>query len=238
MNLQQRGAKQTEQTVRQLGNTMKQRTQNRRQKLQPQQQLKLDKSTVVNTKTKLVELSNSQQSQEKLKRTRKFSQTEIPKCKQPVNNSSVSVISFDDLPLAMSASASPEPPFHQRRSSRNKNIVLLYDEDDKTSKEVSAHLGIALPVLAKYELTTDTIQKHEEDQRQESGDHGSHPDGDTPEEDSEKTVSTITPRLLQEHDENQNEVQNKGLHVIQWLSDLNNQEIESHSLDPSSERKT
>ena len=231
MSLQQRGTKQAQQTVQQLGNTMKQRTQNRRQK-QPQQQLKMDKNTAKNTKTKtsqLVELSNSQQSQEKLKRTRKFSQTELPKRKQPVNNSSVSVISFDDLPLAMSASASPEPPFHQRRPSRNKNIVLLYDEDDKTSKEVSAHLGIALPVLAKYELTTDTLQKHAEDQRQESGDHGSHPDGDIPEEDSEKTVSTITPRLLQEHDDNQNEVQNKGLHVIQWLSDLNNQETESQS---------
>ncbi len=146
------------------------------------------------------------------KRTRKLSlQAEVPKMSKQLHNS----ISCDDIPLSMSAS--PEP---YKSPVRNKNIVLLYDEDDKTSKEISqpSNLGVALPILAKYELTIETLQKQE-------GQDGNVGRGE-PSSDHDKQCATITPRLLQEHDDNQNEVQNKGLHVIKWLSDLEENSID------------
>lgn len=148
MNYQSKRGKQSQQAkMRQLGNTIKQRSQKSQQQKQTN---KVDKNELNTSKTK--PKSNNglhcRESQTKLKRPRTLSQNELSKTKQPViNSSSTSVLSFDDIPLAMSASATPEPPFHQR--SRNKNIVFLYDEGNKTSKEVSGHLGIALPVLAK-----------------------------------------------------------------------------------------
>ncbi|XP_072025821.1 uncharacterized protein [Amphiura filiformis] len=198
-----------------INGLMQQRTRRRGQKqhnghLVDTSITEITKSNDNNQQKLNLRVGTRQNNQEKLKRTRKTSQTEIPKISKPINNS----LSCDDIPLSMSAS--PEPPY--RSAQRNKNIVLMYDEDDKTSKEVSqpANLGIALPILAKYELTIDTLQKHEVERHKDT-------EAEQTSSDDKKSVA-ITPRLLQDHDDNQNEVQNKGLHVIQWLSDLESNE--------------
>lgn len=95
-------------------------------------------------------------------------------------------------------------------SVRNKNVVFVYNEDDKTSREVFQpdDCHIALSVLVKYELTAETLKHQKQD-------YDKNEDITTP-----NFVVPIRERDILNHDENQNELKNKGLHVIKWLTDL------------------
>ena len=108
-------------------------------------------------------------------------------------------------------------------SVRNKNVVFVYNEDDKTSREVFQpdDCHIALSVLVKYELTAETL-KHQKQKEQKHRDETTLNQNYDKNEDitTPKCVVPIRERDILNHDENQNEIKNKGLHVMKWLTDL------------------